>query len=291
MPDNVVESVKHLSIGNEHIPNTETSPTTVPLAAARRLPQKEKLDKPKKPPKPGSKAAILLKQQQQALKTAPSDTVFIPPIKTLDAETGVLILAFQNSNSLRAALGRPHVAYEGGTLKGPLKGVNFPMEHLANWAQDLHTEQATEAEKLMIELLDDSGTAAVDRQQPSTAPDGAASATGALSTPQFRSRITYICAYVHPDRSTLLHEWAHARFYLCNIYRSLCESLYSNLDDSSRRIVEKELSLRNYKPNVYIDEWQAYCVESPMEFGKKSIRVMTDPHRILKKAVGLPPSW
>ncbi|TPX70334.1 hypothetical protein SpCBS45565_g01732 [Spizellomyces sp. 'palustris'] len=291
MPDNVVESVKHLSIGNEHAPDTGTSPTTAPLAAAGRIPQKAQIDKPKKPPKPGSKAAILLKQQQQALKSAPSDTVFIPPIKTFDAETGVLILAFRNSNSLRAALGRPHVDYEGGTLKGPLKGVNFPTEHLAKWAQDPLTAQATEAEKLMIELLDDSETAAIARQQPSTAPDGAVPPTGALPTPPFRPRTTYICAYVHPDRSTLLHEWAHARFYLCGIYRSLCESLYSDLDDTSRRIVEKELSLRNYKANVYVDEWQAYCVESPMEFGKKSMRVMTDPHRILKKAVGLPPGW
>ncbi|KAJ3412458.1 hypothetical protein HDV05_000712 [Chytridiales sp. JEL 0842] len=65
--------------------------------------------------------------------------------RQLHEESGVLYLTFPTSTALFAALGRVHVYYEsggsgeegGGRLKGPLRGVNFPVEVLGGWMRDV----------------------------------------------------------------------------------------------------------------------------------------------------------
>lgn len=290
--DDLVQRSRDLSLkSTKSANNIEQRGSWLPPASTKtELPKKEKA---KKPPKPGSKAAILLKQQQQqqkvsSLLSAPPN--FVPPTITFDSATSVLMLAFKDTLSLTAALARPHVAYEGGQLKGPLKGVNFPVEELIKWARAIAREDVTEAEAWLLDIVERSGISVfsekAERQtEPST------SSFRPSPVPHCQNPITYICAYTQSDRSTLLHEWAHAKFHLSSMYKSLCEDLYATLDDTCRKVIEKELQMRNYKESVYIDEWQAYIVEGPNEFGKKWTRLMTEPHRVLRERVGAPPGW
>ncbi|KAI8905789.1 hypothetical protein DFJ77DRAFT_435376 [Powellomyces hirtus] len=241
-----------------------------------------KKEKPKKPPKPGTKAAILLKQQQQQqqeeqLAAQLEPLKFIPPTTTFDPKTGVLVLAFRNVAALTAALGRPHVAYEGGHLKGPLKGVNFPAVHFTEWIfKEAQSDRVTDAERSINSIITGTSTTTLsDTSSPIPPP---------IST-------VYICAYIQNDKSTFLHEWAHAVYHTSDTYRALCSSLYAELDAGTVKVVEKELQMRNYRADVYLDEWQAYCVEGPGEFGKKLVKVLMEAHRVLRKEVGLPPGW
>ncbi|KAJ3180636.1 hypothetical protein HDU87_001749 [Geranomyces variabilis] len=252
-----------------------------------RPPQKEKA---KRPPKPGSKAAILLKQQQQqqqqqqkqqqtAVSSGPStdEATVDPPDPTFDQSTGVLILSFRTPSALAGALLRPHVAYEGGHLNGPLKGVNFPSSHYSTW---LATSSASSSS---------SSASSSSSPTPATPPTltAAEQATAALIPPA----ATYICAYIRNDRSTLLHEWAHARFHVSDAYRALCVAQWAALDTATVKVVRKELEMRGYREDVYVDEWQAYCVEGPGEFGKKAGRALGEAHCVLRREVGTPPSF
>ncbi|KAI9007100.1 hypothetical protein BC832DRAFT_522995, partial [Gaertneriomyces semiglobifer] len=243
--------------------------------------------KPKRPPKPGSKAAINLKKQQEAEKTRL--TPFSAPQAEFDAALGVLILAFKDSKSLDSCLGRPHLMYEGGKLKGPLRGINFPISDYVEWVRTVDRDEITIPEQWVLQVVEQSGLSILPKRQ--TDDTSAASASNfaahlpvlCLTTP-----VTYICGYLIGDRSTLLHEWAHAVFCLSPAYRGLCDKLYAELDHTCRIAIQKELTLRNYKEDVHMDEWQAYCVEGPNDFGKKWARHLSEPHRLLRKEVGGP---
>ncbi|KAJ3169010.1 hypothetical protein HDU88_001337 [Geranomyces variabilis] len=240
-------------------------------------------EKAKRPPKPGSKAAILLKQQQQqqqkqqqaSTSCGPStdESTADPPDLTFDEATGVLILSFRNPSALAAALLRPHVAYEGGHLNGPLKGVNFPSSHYTTWLATGTSSSSSSSSSSSITPTPPALTAAEQ-------------ATAALVPPT----TSYICAYIRNDRSTLLHEWAHARFHVSDAYRALCVAQWAALDAATVKVVRKELEMRGYREDVYVDEWQAYCVEGPGEFGKKAGRALGEAHCILRREVGVPPT-
>ncbi|KAI9097298.1 hypothetical protein DFS34DRAFT_119272 [Phlyctochytrium arcticum] len=239
----------------------------------------------KKPPKPGSQAYIRHQKEERARKTAQlADSQALPftyPTVTFCSGNGVLVLGFRTSADLTAALGRPHVFYEGGRLKGALKGVNFPVQGLQKWVASLDSEMATTEEQWVIDQIKE-----LCLRKPGTDADNS---LAELKTTSSSTEVTYICAYIRPDKSTLLHEWAHAQYHLSTAYRETCHSLYEELSEAVRKVVRNELEMRNYRPEVFVDEWQAYCVEGPGEFGKKCAKEMSVPHRILKDELGLPP--
>ncbi|KAI8817115.1 uncharacterized protein EV422DRAFT_542478 [Fimicolochytrium jonesii] len=269
--------------------NPSDPATGSPSGSSPSAPSKKTKKKP--PPKPGSKAYLALKKSVQSEPASATPDPFTPPTISHCPTQNVLILSFTRPSDLTAALGRPHVAYEGGHLKGPLKGVNFPVDFLRRWVEGLGADRVTAEEAWMLALVKGSGVP-VDFGE---LPDGPSAPPPPPPSPQslgIRTPVRYICAYLRNDRSTLLHEWAHAMFFTSPSYRDACEQLYKDvLDDKARAAVGVELRMRNYKEEVYMDEWQAYCVEGPTEFGKKWSRVMKEPHVVLRKLVGAPPGW
>jgi hypothetical protein len=73
----------------------------------------------------------------------------------------------------------------------------------------------------------------------------------------------------------------------------LCIDLYQGhhplwaLSPACKKVVEQELTMRHYQPHVFIDEFQAYLVETPCEFGKKWSNELSPCHALLKKALPL----
>ncbi len=195
----------------------------------------------------GRKQAI----KPKLLYTTP--TVETPIISIHPSKT--IILCFENSLSMSTLLGRPHVAYEGNELKGPLKGVNFPISHLKQWVQEVGVENLTDMESLIFSYL-----------QPDT---------------------QYLIAHLKNDKSTLLHEWAHALFHNSSEYQSKVSDYWHSLPLSIQTAIQKELTLRNYSPSVTIDEFQAYIAETPAEFGKKYIDLLKPIHAFCRRQVEL----
>ncbi|KAI8847079.1 hypothetical protein BC829DRAFT_397140 [Chytridium lagenaria] len=175
----------------------------------------------------------------------------IPPTLTTSSYNGILVIFFPTPQLLHQSLSRVHIHYEGGTLKGPLKGVNLPISIYTIWK---NLTPLTPSERLVDVLI----------------------------TPD----ITYLIGTLSSDTSTLLHEWAHARFYLDETYRKLCESVYEGLDADVKAAVKKDLVLWNYREEVEVDEFQAYVVEDPTTFGKKWEWALRSCHVRLKEACG-----
>jgi hypothetical protein len=181
---------------------------------------------------------------------------FSLPIVSFIKDSAILVLTFSNVFSLKS-LRRVHECYEGGELKGPLKGVNMPCDVLYNWVYciGLHRLELNELELWnLIKNLD----------------------------------CTYIIACLKGDTSTLLHEYAHAIYHLDNSYKLLVGELWDNLTKSCKLAIGKELSMRNYKEKVWVDEWQAYNVESCREFGSKWAKELSVSHGLLKSRLGKP---
>ncbi|KAJ3360872.1 hypothetical protein HDU91_004243 [Kappamyces sp. JEL0680] len=209
--------------------------------------------KGEKPPKPGSKQAQKLKKMQ--MKSA--EFVFEAP--GVYVEDGVLILLFLKAASLSCALQRPHLEYEGRALKGPLKGVNMPLEHLQQWQQN-HPPQDT-GEEFMVQTI------------------------GRL---QESHSVRYVIACLKGDASSLLHEWAHAKYWREAAYVAQVRDLYDTLDQKVRLAIERELHMRQYRADVFLDEFQAYCLESPSDFGKRWREALLPIHIQLRAAVPMP---
>ncbi|KAJ3042837.1 hypothetical protein HK097_001891 [Rhizophlyctis rosea] len=239
--------------------------------------------KKKKPPKPGSKAARALSSSSK-----PTLPQFAPPSKILkilppSSIPNIIVLSFADAKSMTLGLGRPHIAYEGGqALKGPLKGVNMPLEFLEKWVREVGVEGLTEEERVVLDLVGLRFDAAIASSESNDAerPNQDSSTTAPLSQP------LYLIAHLQTDKSTLLHEYAHAHYHLNPSYRAECHRLWDSLDDSTRQIISKELAFRNYREDVVVDEFQAYVVEGPGEFGKKVVGRLDEVHRILRKLVG-----
>ena len=105
------------------------------------------------------------------------------------------------------------------------------------------------------------------------------------------TRIRYIIACVKGDKSTLLHEWAHARYFLDLDYKQKCVEEFNKLDSAMRIAVERELLSWNYHKNVIVDEFQAYAVEGPLNvFGKKWMGNLREPQTKLRHLCGPVPS-
>lgn len=65
------------------------------------------------------------------------------------------------------------------------------------------------------------------------------------------------------------HEFLHFIYHTSPSYRSISQSLWSNLTSKSRKIIEMDLKLRGYSEKVFVDEFQAYLtgLGSQNEFG------------------------
>ena len=54
------------------------------------------------------------------------------------------------------------------------------------------------------------------------------------------------------------------------------------------KTVELELKMRGYQPQVYVDEFIAYLIESPFDFGKKSASLLKPLHLQLRNRIPRP---
>ncbi|KAJ3321844.1 hypothetical protein HDV06_003846 [Boothiomyces sp. JEL0866] len=201
-------------------------------------------DKKKKKPKPGSKAAQLLKTKAEKSFTKP----------TAYLANNVLIIYFTSSLDLKNALMNVHLYYEKQELKGPLKGVNFPIAIYNEWSPTV--TEFTEGEQLIHSLITS-------------------------------NHADYLIAGLKGDQSTFLHEWAHAVYFASAEYRDLITRLFSSIEPTVRQAIEKELLLR-FVIFVFEDEFQAYVRESPADFGKKYTSYLSETHQQLKKHVQFP---
>jgi hypothetical protein len=163
----------------------------------------------------------------------------------------VLVLLFKNPASL-ACLSRVHLFYEE-KLNGPLKGINLP---ISCWNQWSSMNTLTVDEEFIQSLISEA--------------------------------TEYIIACIRGDTSTLLHEWAHMKYHLDPHYKQICNQMWDELDSAPKKAITNDLILRNYKPEVYIDEFQAYLLETPSDFGRKWSDYLYPFHKSLKGLVKLP---
>ena len=163
---------------------------------------------------------------------------------------------FKTSIDMKLCVGRAHIWYEKTELKGPLKGVNMPIEILLSWRENANN--VTVNEQLVIDFV--------------------------VGNPKYR----YFIAHLNGDSSTVLHEWCHAYYYFNQEYRDLVSELWESLPIKTRNHVNMELKMRNYHTNVYLDEFQAYVRENPMDFGKKWASDLQDIHLLLKSLIKPP---
>lgn len=166
----------------------------------------------------------------------------------------VMIIIFETTLQLSLALSRVHEAYEGGKLKGPLKGVNFPMEFLETWMSN-HTNDLCTQEKQVFELLGD---------------------------------CKYIIATLKGDQSSLYHEWAHAHYYLNPKFQTLVKDMFDGLPAQIKKVISYDLKMRGYSSHVLLDEFQAYIIENPNEFGKKWYSTLIPIHHKLRSIIQRP---
>lgn len=188
-------------------------------------------------------------KKAQLLSTKVEHQFKLPEIYT--HETTVFLI-FKNQKDLKLALERVHHHYEKMVLNGPLKGINMPFCVYNEWK---NTVELTEFESKVCELL----------EQP-----------------------LYLIACLSGDRSTLLHEWAHAYYYSNSEFRLFITDEWNGLDPKTRLAIQKELKLRNYDESVFEDEFQAYILESPSDFGKKLTGTLSPLHLKLKEMIKMP---
>ncbi|KAI9331232.1 hypothetical protein DFJ73DRAFT_664498 [Zopfochytrium polystomum] len=226
------------------------------------------------------------------------------PLFEVRVHDNVLFLLFRTSRALEDAVGRAHRYYEGRTLKGPLKGVNMPLSTMKAWRDDV-----LKASSKSFETADAAAATASTCAPPRSDPTAgfspqelqaldacglspSAPASSAASDPhqhQHQPALLYVIAALSSDRSTLVHEWAHARFHLDGEYRALCESTHASLSPAFARHVEKTIvNVWNYAPEAVVDEFQAYVVEGPVAtvFGRKWMREVGECRARLKGPCG-----
>jgi bifunctional DNase/RNase len=160
----------------------------------------------------------------------------------------VLIILFRSKSQLSLTLSRVHEAYEGRKLKGPLKGVNIPLPFYLNWYS---VNVLSDQEQSVHDLIIDSGC-------------------------------EYMIASLMGDQSSLYHEWAHAYYYLNPQFQSIVKELFDSLPDHITKVVIYDLKMKGYSSVNFLDEFQAYVIENPNEFGKKCYNVLVPIHHKLR---------
>ncbi|KAJ3014655.1 UNVERIFIED_CONTAM: hypothetical protein HDU68_000180, partial [Siphonaria sp. JEL0065] len=225
----------------------------------------------------------------------------------------ILHLKYHTANHLQQALKRPHLRYEKSELKGPLKGINFPIESLIEWAQEICVSVYADSASAVVHdlhVLD------ITNDSPSTPTTDVSFNYRTLFNPlelhaleiclgqswtftpetrklKHNTKIQYLIAHTTSDRSTFVHEWAHAVFHLRLPYRTLCESVFcEQTSEAFRMHIARELvQLWNYHEGVVVDEFQAYVVEGPVAvFGKKWVNECKALQAVLRAGLGeIPP--
>ena len=197
--------------------------------------------------------------QANLIGAVPNPTVVNKPVQEAQQSqiNNTLVLSFKNTYSFTQMIARAQHHYENGELRGGVLGANFDIRTWWVW-QTLkctclpkHTQNSVEcrleltpAESWLNELI-----TSLDVHS--------------------GSEPAYLIAYMCNDDSTFLHEHAHAVYHFSKEYRDIVKELWDSLSAPARSAIEKELVMRGYKPNVYIDEFQAYCLETSSGFGKK----------------------
>ena len=173
--------------------------------------------------------------------------------KTFNSDN-VMIFLFRSSLQLSLAFGRVHEDYEGGKLKGPLKGINFPFEFYKDWISS-HKESLNSLEKQVYDLIKD---------------------------------CKYIIASLIGDQSSLYHEWAHAYYFLNPKFQIFVQEMFDDLPAQIKKVILNDLKMKGYSSNVFLDEFQAYVLENPNEFGKKCSNTLTLLHQKLREIIQRP---
>jgi hypothetical protein len=77
----------------------------------------------------------------------------------------------------------------------------------------------------------------------------------------------YLISTLSSKQASLRHERLHFLYYISPTYRKKVEEEFESLSSKARKIVERDLTMRKYSPQVWIDEFQAYVSEDAGEFG------------------------
>jgi primosomal protein N' len=169
----------------------------------------------------------------------------------------VIFLLYETTMDIKKSLGRAHHFYEKSILKGPLKGVNMPYAIYQEWVSLVTLEKEEEELHSILNM-------------------------------EAVKQCSYMIACLEKDKSTILHEWAHAHYFFNPTYRELIEKEWILLDPLLQKVIKKELEMRNYHPDVFLDEFQAYVRENPGDFGKKYTQMLVPLHLKLKSLIHVP---
>lgn len=166
---------------------------------------------------------------------------------------GVYLFLFSCISDLKDCFYDIHLKYEQQKLNSKLEGINFPFSfYMENHC--LNNETLVYCHNVMM----------------------------GLKSPK------YVIAAVYNDKSTILHEYCHAVYYLDLCYRKHVEEMWSSLEKRVRKSIEKDLEMRGYRMDVYLDEFQAYLVEDLVGFGKRWREVLLPIRNGFRLYVNLP---
>ncbi|KAI8911055.1 hypothetical protein EDD86DRAFT_204293 [Gorgonomyces haynaldii] len=171
-------------------------------------------------------------------------------LPTAYLENGILILLFSDPPTMRLYLQRAQSYYEKKELRN-LRGVNMPYETWKMWRAET---DLTPEELQLDQLLQ-------------------------------RLDVFYLAGCLAKDRSSLLHEMAHAHYYQTPAYQAQVSRIWQDLEKPVRSHIEQELKMRNYHPDVFEDEFQAFVAESASDFGQKFASVLYPLHKVLRPQI------
>lgn len=226
---------------------------------------------------PGSKSYLAHKKCEK-LKRLNQRSVYTRPGCKFHPNSGCLFLLFKDAHSMHLVLGRPHLFYENQQLKGPLMGVNMPFKSWITWWSKIKNDNndITEEEILVKEILEKLTKETNTDQQIENANDD-------------NTKVKYIIAILEHDKKSLLHEWSHAKYYMDSVVREGANKLFYSLKEKTIVLITRDLEMRGYKSENIIDEFLAYVVECPNEFGNKLRSELQSIHLKAKDLVGAVP--
>jgi hypothetical protein len=86
---------------------------------------------------------------------------------------------------------------------------------------------------------------------------------------------SYTIAYIKNDIITKKHEQLHAKFYFDSEYRKKVQKIWCSFSEKEQTVIQNFLSKCGYRPENFLDEFQAYLMSEPNPerlFGIKNIR-------------------
>ena len=211
-----------------------------------------------------------MKLKCKPTKAIRKEFYFSLPTLELIQSGSVLVLCFKDVYSLQQALHRTHIQYEGSILKGPLRGINIPLQFYLSWLKimysktsfsSIHLNSKDELHANELALLRDISqfftksenefdTEKENGEEPSLDEK-------LILYLELIPSLHYIIGYIKGDKSTLIHEISHATYFMHSNYRNFVSECYSNLSAQVLQYINKELLIRGYKEDVYQDEFQA----------------------------------